>query len=153
MGARPVGKAGPLPIRYQVPPGWKETGPYVKDGIRVLTSFLVTEGKQQAEATVLPLPGSTGSPLANVNRWRGQVGLGPISQAQLPRDPPREVEVAGGSGIYLDLAGPRGRMLLVVLERGKQKWYFKMLGDDHLVAKQTPAFKKFVQSVQFTGAA
>src|SRR5262249_14131895 len=121
---RTPGKAGPLPIRYQVPPGWKETGPYVKDGIRVLTSFQVAEGGHRAEATVLPLGGPTGSQLANVNRWRGQVGLGPISQGQLSRDPPREVEVAGGSGIYLDLAGPRARMLLVALERGKQKWYF-----------------------------
>jgi hypothetical protein len=144
---------GPLPLTYKAPAGWEETGPYVKQGIRVLTSFQVAEGGRRAEVTVLPLGGPTGSEIENVNRWRGQVGLGPITGEQFARDRPRKVEVAGLTGIYADLTGPRQRMLLVVLEKGKQKWYFKMLGDAELVGRHKGAFEKFVQSVKFTGAA
>jgi hypothetical protein len=152
-GGRPAPPpAGGVPT-YTAPEGWTKVGPYVKDGIRVDDSFRVGAGDSRAEVTVLALGGPTGSSAANVNRWRGQVGLGPISEAQLAKDPPRQVELAGGKGTYFDLAGPRKRMLLVVLEKGKQKWYFKMLGDADAVGQQKGAFERFVQSVKFPGAA
>jgi hypothetical protein len=121
--------------------------------IVVLTSFRVTEGDKVAQVDVTPLGGSTGGLLDNVNRWRGQVGLQPVNQAELDKDPPRPFKLGELAGTYADLSGPARRMLLVTLKRGPQTWYFKMIGDSGVVAKNKSKFESFVQSVKFTGAA
>jgi hypothetical protein len=144
-----------LPITYTVPEGWTETGP--RSGmIVVLTSFQIREGGGSAQVDVTPLGPMTGDLLANVNRWRSQVALQPIGQAELQKDPPRDVKVDGSAGTYFDLAGPAGagakRMLVVMFKRGQRTWYLKMIGDADVVAKNKGKFESFVQSVKFTGA-
>ena len=44
--------------------------------------------------SVIPLPGLAGSDLDNVNRWRGQVGLSAVSEAELAKLV-QPVEIAG----------------------------------------------------------
>ena len=55
--------------------------------------------------------------------------------------------------VHLDLAGPEKRSLIVVLTKGKQAWFFKLLGAKDVVADNKGKFESFVQSVKFTGAA
>lgn len=138
-----------LPIAYKTPDGWTETGP--RGGfVPILTAFDVG-GK--AETTVIVMGGGTGGELDNVNRWRGQVGLGPTTAAELAKGPPREVKVGGEAGKYYDLSGPQKGMLLVVLKRGGRTWYLKLFGEADTVGKNRGKFESFVQSIQFTGAA
>jgi hypothetical protein len=156
MGAPPVRTQDQPPIKYVKPDGWTDTG--ARGGfVPVLASFRVREGNQPPEVTVLPLGSMTGGLLDNVNRWRGQVRLEPITQAQLDKDPPRSVKVDELEGQYFDFLGPAGlaqtRMLLVTVKRGEQTWYFKMLGPADVVARNKSKFESFVQSVKFTGAA
>jgi hypothetical protein len=146
-------RPGPLPITYTVPPGWEETGPRASMGIVVLTAFQVRQGGESAEATVLALGAMPGGPLGNVNRWRGQVGLPEITQAQLDKDPPAGITAGGRKAPYYDFKGAARRMLLVTVPRGNKTWYFKLLGSAGVVGKNKAAFESFVQSVQFTGAA
>jgi hypothetical protein len=42
-------------------------------------------------------------------------------------------------------------MLLVVVKRNQQTWYFKLFGDLEVVGKNRQEFESFVQSVKFTG--
>jgi hypothetical protein len=142
-----------LPLSYTVPDGWEETGPRSKMGITILTSFAIREGNQQAEVQVTPLARVGGGLLANVNRWRGQVGLSELSQAQFDQDPPKTIKVAGADAPYYDFAGPAQRMLLVTAEHGERRWYFKMIGSPPLVGKNKSKFELFLQSVKFTGVA
>ena len=69
-------------IRWQLPPGWQEQpGDAVRQG-----SFLVTAADgAKADISVITFPGDVGGDLANVNRWRGQVQLPPIGDADLPK--------------------------------------------------------------------
>jgi hypothetical protein len=160
--APPMGGGGPhagmgrpkkLPLTYTPPAGWQETGPRSAMGIVVLTAFQVRDGDEKAEATVIALPGESGALLANVNRWRGQVGLNDVTQAQFDKDPPAKIRCAGENAPYHDFNGPRQRMLLVTVRHGGQMWYFKMLGSADVVGKNKSKFESFVQSVKFTGAA
>jgi hypothetical protein len=147
------GRARPLPISYSTPTGWTETGPRIKDGITILTTFEIKEGTQSAEVQVTPLSGPTPPLLDNVIRWRGQMGLAAISQADLDRDPPRKVMVAGVNGHLVDLVGPSNRQLVAWVRQASTTWYFKMLGPKNVVDKHRDRFESFLQSVKFTGAA
>jgi hypothetical protein len=138
-----------LPIKYVKPEGWTETG----GRTMVLNAFQIREGGRSAEVTIQQMGANFGDVLSNVNRWRGQVGLKEISQAQLDREPARSVKVDGKKAEYYDLAGPEKRMLLVIVKYRNKSWFFKMLGSTPVVGKNKDAFESFVQSVKFTGAA
>ena len=114
------------------------------------------EGKQ-ADVSVIPLPGLAGSDLDNVNRWRGQVGLPGVSEAELAKLA-QPVEVAGQSASLYEKAGAnpgsgeKTRILAAITRRDGVAWFFKMTGDDDLVAQQKPAFIEFLKSVNFPAA-
>ena len=114
------------------------------------------DGKQ-ADVSVIPLPGLAGSDLDNVNRWRGQVGLPGVSEAELAKLA-QPVEIAGQSaGLYEQAgsnpgSGDKSRILAAITRRDGVAWFFKMTGDDGLVAEQKPAFIEFLKSVSFLAA-
>lgn len=161
--ASPQGKpAGPLPARpsasrpalhYDQPAGWQEVPP---SSSIIAAAFKVVEGGQTVDVTVTPLSGTAGGLLANVNRWRGQIGAEPVTEAQLARDVSR-LEVGGTAAEYVDITGPAAegkpaqRMLVVLLPRDGSTWFFKLWGPAELVARQKSAFEAFVKSVRFGG--
>lgn len=141
-----VGEPPRSGLRYDTPSGWTER-PAANGFARA--TFAVTDGGQTAEITVTPLGGMAGGLLANVNRWRGQVGLGPTTEEQLPKDQ-KHLDVAGTPCPYFDLAGPKGeRILAVAVPHGGQTWFLKMKGSAELVGRQQGNFEAFAQSVRF----
>ena len=151
-----VGAAAASPqLKWRTPDGWKE----LPAGEFRVGSFKVTgrDGKQ-ADVSVIPLPGAAGGDFSNVNRWRGQVGQPPVTEEEL-KTLAQPVEVGGESATLYEQNGanPAGeptRILAVVQHRGGTAWFFKMTGDDQLVAQQKPAFVEFLKSVQLpTGGA
>ena len=50
-----------------------------------------------ADVSVIPLPGMAGRDIDNVNRWRGQVGLAPVSEGELGKLA-ETVQVGGQEG-------------------------------------------------------
>lgn len=137
---------------WKAPPGWEET----PAGELRLASFKVKspDGRQQADVSVIPLSGSAGGDLANVNRWRGQVGLAPVNESELAQQA-ETVAISGQPARLYDLAGQHpsanepSRILAAILHREGTAWFFKMSGDAALVAQQKPAFVEFLKSVQF----
>jgi hypothetical protein len=137
-------------LKYTLPAGWKEK-PLTQ--MRV-ASFNVSAGGTTADVSVIPLGGLAGGDLANVNRWRGQVGLPPLADNDLQKLA-ENVTVAGRlAGLY-DVAGTAPgsgnteRILGVISHRDDTAWFFKMTGDAGLVEKQKPAFIAFLKSVEF----
>jgi hypothetical protein len=123
-----------------------------------VASFRVSgkDGKT-ADVGVVPLPGMAGSDLDNVNRWRGQVGQPPVAEAELAKLAV-PVQIAGEpaqlyeqSGANAD-SGNKSRILAAILRRAGSAWFFKMTGDDELVAQQKPAFIEFLKSYSFSEA-
>lgn len=110
---------------WAVPAGWREAGP---KPMRAAT-FLAGEGDSTIEIAVSVFPGDTGGLLANVNRWRQQVGLAPITEAALfgivePFENP------GFSGHVMRLEGPEQHLLgAAVHETAMDRtWFVKAQG-------------------------
>jgi len=143
------------PFKYALPQGWKALG---AKGAMNLATFEISDGDRLARVTVLPLGGQAGGLVENVNRWRGQLGLDRVGDAEVRKEV-RQIQVAGAAADYVDLLGPqtagaeRQRILAVIVPRGDSTWFFKMSGPADLVAKQKSAFEAFMSSVQFAGDA
>lgn len=107
------------------------------------------EGGRSVEITVIGFQGNVGGELANINRWRQQVGLGPV-EADFIKSL-ATVEVDGGTAKLIDIEGLDQKSIYVaILERDGQSWFFKMTGDAAIVKKEKENFLKFLDSVKFT---
>jgi hypothetical protein len=138
--------------QWKTPEGWQEQPG--SNAMRV-TSFRVGSGEQTAEVIVSRIPqGQSGSLVDNVNRWRGQVGLGPVASAKEAGF--QFIPVAGHEGMFLSYtatkagAAPAKQLLVAMTIEGTDDWYVKMLGPAPVVSAQGDAFKQFVSSLQFT---
>lgn len=138
-------------LSWTKPEGWNEAPP----GPMRAASFNVKgDGGKQADVSVIPLPGAAGGDLANVNRWRGQVGLAPLSAEELAKTA-EAVEIGGQAAQLYDMAGAASgsgdptRILGVIQQRDGMAWFFKMTGNDPLVAKEKTAFVTFLKSVKY----
>jgi hypothetical protein len=124
-----------------------------------VASFKVAgaDGKQ-ADVSIVPLPGMAGTDSANVNRWRGQVGLPVVTDDELQKGA-ENIEAGGQPAQLYDIAGknPAGggaeRILGVIQHRDNMAWFYKMTGDAELVEQQKPAFIEFLKSLDFGAAA
>jgi hypothetical protein len=137
----PAADAGPL--RWSVPKGWREQP---ASGMR-LAAFLAPGGKKPAEVSVVSLPGEAGGDLANVNRWRNQMGLAPIAQRELSAQS-RRVSTRAGEVLLVDLkAGGRGTVAAMLAREGRT-WFFKMTGEEAAVAAARGSFESFLGSLR-----
>ena len=151
----PAASASAQPqLTWQTPEGWTAAPP---GEMRVASFKIPGHNGKQAEVSVIPLPGLPGSDEANVNRWRGQVGLSAVSPDELKKS--MEIVEAGGQPAQLyDIAGKNPgngeatRILGVIQHRPDAVWFFKMTGDADLAEQQKPAFVAFLKSVKFITA-
>ena len=125
--------------------------------LRTALDYLVKNKPGSAEVTVSAFPGDVGGLLANVNRWRGQVGLANISQSDLSNEV-TSVDVPGGKAMLVDVTGSnpkngqKARLIGAIVPREGRTWFFKLMGDEQVAEKQKSTFVKFVQTVQFPDA-
>lgn len=127
---------------YTLPEGWR------KSDRKVQFTTAVFEAGDSAMVTISPLAGTAGGAVPNVKRWRGQVGLEPVDDAEIKKGL-LPVKVDGVTGESVDLSGPKARLLVVMVQRGGQTWFFKMLGPPDAVEKEKPSFEAFIKSVRF----
>ena len=148
----PPGAPQPVGITWDVPEQWTETPS--------TSSFMLAVFEARGEAgdariTVSSLSNDGGGVLQNINRWRGQVGLGPVEQYE--QQPMTPITVAGQVAGLIDLSAPEGvnasleRLMVVFIPRQDQglTWYFKMSGPSATLETQKEAFTRFVESVGF----
>jgi hypothetical protein len=143
------GRAPAPSLTYETPPSWT---PGKADGMRE-AAFEVHKDSRRAEITVIALPASSSDLLANVNRWREQVRLDPITPAELAGQR-EDFAVGGETGHRVKLLGPpnvqpREGILGVICTHGDQTWFFKMKGDAELVEGEQDRFDAFVRNVRF----
>jgi len=144
--------AGTGGLRWEAPAGWQAQA---ADGVRQGSYQVAGADGAKADVSVISFPGDVGGDLANLNRWRGQVQLPPVSEGDLATAFTR---VTGPAGEFLvaDLVGQSSaaaggrppRILGAILKQPEQTWFFKLAGDAGLVGAQKPAFLAFLQSVQ-----
>jgi hypothetical protein len=140
----PVSSGG---ITWTTPPTWQELAP---------TSFrlgnFVVPGKNgaRAETAIFSFPGSVGTELDNVNRWRNELTLPPVDADKIVSEP---ITIDSMEGRLYEITGPASNTVVASLPRNGATWFFKMRGDKDTVAAARPVFLKFLQSVHFNAAA
>ena len=151
LPATPGAGAAPAQVTWQTPAGWTEEPP---SELRVGSFKVAGANGKQADVSVIPLPGMAGTDSANVNRWRGQVGLSPLGDDELQKAA-EAIEAGGQPAQLYDIAGtdPSSgnpeRILGVIQHRSDMNWFYKMTGDADLVEQQKPAFVAFLKSLSF----
>jgi hypothetical protein len=123
---------------WKTPEGWTKQTP----GQMVLAAYKAAKNGKSADITVSSFAGATGGVFANVNRWRGQVGAAPITEADLPKET-KEIELADGTkATVVDVKGNR-RLYGLIVPRGEKTWFYKMVGDTEVVEAEIARLNEF----------
>jgi hypothetical protein len=137
-----------------LPSGWESAPP---GEMRVASFKVKGAGGKMAEVSVIPLGASPGHDLDNVNRWRGQVSMPPLTEADLAKNA-QSVPVAGETGKLYEQAGPNSgsgdqeRILVAILHQDDRDWFFKISGDDEVVTSQKDAFLTYIKNFNLNTA-
>ena len=89
--------------------------------------------------------GDGGGLPSNVNRWRGQLGLGPQSEAELGQAI-SAIDTSGGKASFIDLSGKDARtgqdarLVGAIVAQGGRTWFYKLMGNDQVVSSQKRRF-------------
>lgn len=142
----PAAERGTSPgFTSAVPEGWTKGVPRQFQ----LASYEVRDGSKQANISVSQAGGDLN---ANINRWRGQVQLPPLDEAGIKQQM-QKVTIGGHEGMLVELAGPdraSGQAILgAVVNVGGEQWFFKLMGDAELAAREKSHFEEFLKSVKF----
>ncbi len=129
-------------IGYTKPATWQEVA---ASGIRK-ANFKVADESGSAEITVLTFPGDVGGRLANINRWRGQIGLADAALDDLPTYTVG-IDIANHRALYVRLEGEAQSILGALLPFHGNTWFFKMLGDTNTVLANETAMQNFLSSI------
>jgi hypothetical protein len=154
-GLGPVegGESAPSTLTYKVPDGWREGQ---KLSMRK-AAYLVQQDGRQVEITIIDLPTGAADILANVNRWRDQVGLRPLSESELSTHA-EAVEIDGHQSTFVELVGtdaagsPTTILAVITPSSGDIQgriWFIKLMGDAQLAESQRQKFLEFAKSVKF----
>ncbi|MBL9087922.1 MAG: hypothetical protein JNM10_12365 [Planctomycetia bacterium] len=138
------------PFQWTAPAGWTQ-GP--ARSMRVAT--FVPTGAPSSEVAVSILKGTAGGVRANLDRWRGQMGAAPLTDAEFEALP--RAKVLGGTAVFLAVegayagmsggAGAAGSMLLgMALPRPGDMVFVKMTGPAAEVRGEQDRFRAFCES-------
>jgi len=144
-GARETGLA------WQLPGGWVEAPPRP---MRIAT-FAVA-GNKDIDCYLTSLTGNAGGIEANVNRWRGQVGLPPATPEELVQMP--QIEMLGRQAALVEAAGqfqgmngeakPGWMLLGAVVELDGETLFAKMTGPEQAVRAEKDLFVSFCNTLE-----
>jgi uncharacterized protein YkwD len=152
--ALPASAAAEAPNpQWTAPAGWQEGQ---SSAMRRATFVVKGDDGQAAEVAVSSVPGDAGGLLANVNRWRGQIGLGPLAPDDVAAIT-ADVDIDGMKVTLVDFqtdTTPTGKthpqgMIVAILAHEGNSWFFQMTGDAPLVGAQKEELLQFVKSIKF----
>jgi hypothetical protein len=142
-------QADPKPV-YDLPEGWK-----VLPVSQYKTVNLQVAGDEQATCHMSILGGTGGGLLANVNRWRSQIGLAPIGQEELAKLPRHKffnnpALLLDLKGRYAGMSGGSGKeewgLMGLLLVSPKGSLFLKMQGPSELLQKEKQNFLDLASS-------
>lgn len=144
VGAKtPDAKATPreLSVHWHAPDGWTEE----PVGQFQLASYSIGS---ELKASVSMLPGDAGGTAANINRWRGQVGLDPLIASEISGEAVPGFQGEGELSLF-ELLGKSGNGILAgILRLSGETWFFKMSGPIDELSEQRPAFEGFLGALE-----
>lgn len=143
----PPAPTGQAPLAWTLPATWEQK-PNPGGGIRLATFGAASSKDIEITLTVLG-----GGVRPNLDVWRGQLGLPPITDAEfeaLERGP-----VLGAQGTYCSFAGRLDRLgdapahlLGLIVERGRSQVFVKLTGPAEEVVGERERFRAFCESLR-----
>ncbi|MEO0480782.1 MAG: hypothetical protein AAF196_15020 [Planctomycetota bacterium] len=139
------------PISWGAPAGWQAKAPtQFRAG-----SFAAPRG---VDVSLSVLPGAAGGLRPNLDRWRSQMGLAPVSNAEFEQLGTasmlgEEALVVDCEGTYapmkIESARMLGRMLTTSASGRMQTVFVKMVGESSAVTAQAEALESFCQGLSW----
>jgi hypothetical protein len=130
-------------ISYQTPDSWTEFPP---SSIRK-ANFTIDNASGTAEVSITVFPGDVGGTLANINRWRQQIGLSSIDQLSLNENI-SSIIISNHQGYFTKLEGNTESILGGILPFHGSTWFIKMQGDILAIDEEVDTFKSFLSSIR-----
>jgi len=136
-------------FKFTVPSTWSDGGPA---SMRTL-NFRVSA---ETECYLVVLPGQAGGLVPNINRWQGQMGLGPLSEEEVEALPRaqflgEEAYLLQADGDYVGMDGIAHSdmtMLALLLMREEDSLFLKMIGPEPEVAAQRESFLRLASTLE-----
>lgn len=148
MRATPVTTASGPGLGWTAPAHWRDGG---ERPMRKATFIITGDDGATAELSVTAFPGNVGGNLANVNRWRQQLGAAPVGEAELGQ----LLQHLHVGDFHVDVAEltspgapPAKRVLGAIVPHAGATWFFKLDGPDALVSREKAAFFAFLQTLR-----
>jgi hypothetical protein len=139
---------------WTIPPSWQSLPP----SQFLLAEFAVNGADgSKADVNVAEMGGEGGGLPANANRWRGQLGLPPLAETDLSAMA-TSVDSVNGKIEIVDFTamdsktGKPARLVGAMVPQNGQTWFYKLMGDEPIVAQQKDVFIKFIQSANYANA-
>jgi hypothetical protein len=155
-GADPHGGAATASAKlpWVVPDGWTAKA---SSGMRIASYEVKAADGRSVDISVVPLGGQSGSLLDNVNRWRNELKLAPITEASLDTEV-KGVPIGTTTGKLVNLVSEganlegkfKERTLAAILDLEGTTIFFKLRGEAQLALENEPKFRAWLQSVQTT---
>lgn len=146
------GSQGGPKLVFTTPEGWTDKGASMMRDI----NFSFGE-KGEGECYVARLPGAGGGLLANVNRWRSQMGAEALTEEQVAALPVKPLFGQAAKFVTVDGTYSPGmgttdtfanyRLMGLILASDAGAVFVKMTGPKELVTKNEAAFDQFTQSI------
>jgi hypothetical protein len=161
----PIGDVGAMPAQpapassgssegkpsWQVPSGWAE----VPAGQFLVAKFSITGADNaQAAVNVSMSAGEGGGLAGNINRWRGQLGLNQLSDEEVSKLV-APIDTPAGKAMLVDMtgsdprSGQKARLVGAVVPQSGRTWFYKLMGNEQVVAREKDAFSKFVSATKY----
>ena len=138
-------------LQWKTPEGWAAAP---SSDLRLINFRVGPRGEAECYLTILP--GGRGGVAANVNRWRGQLGLEPVPEGDIARLPTlsllgREAVFVSLDGTFIGMDGtaPREdyRLLGLIGENQGHLQFVKMTGPRKLLEAEVDKFATFCASI------
>lgn len=133
--------------KWAIPPaGWLTSAPNpMRKGSWTIAG---TDGAK-AEITVTVFPGDVGGITANVNRWRGQLGLSPASESEINSSVESASVGNDAAKKFTIISSDQKRMTVALLiPKNNSTWFCKISGDATVVRIQIKNFLEFFKNSQ-----
>jgi hypothetical protein len=146
----PPQPSGVSALRWTLPARWTESRG--GSAMRYATLKAPVDGRLDVSVTVLP--GEAGGELANVNRWRGQIGLPSLDDAALAAAR-RPIETKAGVVSLYDFTSEgaqRSRVVAGLALIDGNTWFIKMTGEAPAVERARADFLRIVESLRLDAA-
>lgn len=129
-----------------LPAGWA-VGP--ENAMRKATWIVSGPNGAKAEIAVTVFPGNVGGLTANVNRWRGQIGLPPAGADEIAASAkPAKVGGLDSQRFVMTSADGKKSVDAVMTSKDGATWFFKMNGETAAVEANAAAFAAFLSASQ-----